>query len=208
MANSTVFSGVRVVWFGHSSVLLEADGMRIYLDPFVLPRGYPPADAILYSHGHHDHCVAAPSITTPRTILIGCNCKLPVRVIQVGGNEKVGSAIVEAVHAYNIGKPFHPRDSGAGYLIHFKTATVYFAGDTDVIPEMAGYDCDIALLPIGGTYTMDAKEAAQAVALIKPKVAIPMHYNYLSETRADPLVFKAAVDANPGNKTDVRILTP
>ena len=208
MANSTVFSGVRVVWFGHSSVLLEADGMRIYLDPFVLPRGYPPADAILYSHGHHDHCVAAPSITTPRTILIGNNCKLPVRVINIGGKEKVGSATVEAVHAYNIGKPFHPRDSGAGYLIHFKTATVYFAGDTDVIPEMAGFDCDIALLPIGGTYTMDAKEAAQAVALISPKVAIPMHYNYLSETRADPLVFKSAVDALPGNKTDVRILTP
>ena len=208
MANSTVFSGVRVVWFGHSSMMLEADGMKVYIDPFVLPRGYPPADVILYSHGHSDHCVAAPSITTSRTVLFGNNCKLPVRVINIGAKEKVGSIIIEAVHAYNIGKPFHPRDSGAGFLIHFKTATVYFAGDTDVIPEMDGFDCDIALLPIGGTYTMDAKEAAEAVARMKPKVAIPMHYNYLSETRADPLVFKAAVDATPGNKTDVRILTP
>ncbi|MFA5930155.1 MAG: MBL fold metallo-hydrolase [Candidatus Micrarchaeia archaeon] len=208
MANSTVFSGVRVVWFGHSSVLLEADGMRVYIDPFVLPRGYPPADIILYSHGHTDHCVAAPSITTSRTVLLGNHCKLPVRVIEIGGKEKVGSAVIEAVHAYNIGKPFHPRDSGAGFLIHFKAATVYFAGDTDVIPEMGGIDCDIALLPIGGTYTMDTKEAAEAVARIKPKVAIPIHYNYLTDTRADPLAFKSAVDAAPGNKCDVRILTP
>ena len=208
MANSTVFSGVRVVWFGHASVLLEADGMRIYIDPFVLPRGYPPADAILYSHGHTDHAVAAPSITTPRTILLGNNCNLPVRVIEIGAKEKVGSTIIEAVHAYNIGKPFHPRDKGAGFLIHFKTATVYFAGDTDVIPEMGGFDCDIALLPIGGTYTMGAKEAAVAVSRIRPKVAIPIHYNYLTETRADPLAFKSAVDALPGNRTDVRILAP
>ena len=120
----------------------------------------------------------------------------------------MGTAVVESVPAYNIGKPFHPRDKGAGFIIHFKTARVYFAGDTDVIPEMDGFDCDIALLPIGGTYTMDAKEAAIAVSRIKPKVAIPIHYNYLTDTRADPLLFKAAVDASPGNRTDVRILTP
>ena len=207
MVNSTVFSGVRVVWFGHSSVLLEADGMKIYIDPFVLPRGCAPADIILYSHGHRDHCVAAPSITTVRTVLMGNNCKLPVRVIQIGAKEKVGGAIIEAVHAYNTNKPFHPRDSGAGFLIRFKTATVYFAGDTDVIPEMDGYKCDIALLPIGGAYTMDAAEAAEAVSRICPKVAIPIHYNYLSDTRADPLAFKSAAAA-AAPKTDVRILAP
>jgi len=207
MVNSTVFSGVRVVWFGHSSVMLEADGMRIYIDPFVVPRGQPPADIILYSHGHSDHAAAAPSITTSRTVLIGNNCKLPVRVIGIGAREKAGSAIIQAVHAYNIGKPYHPRDSGAGFIIQFKTARVYFAGDTDVIPEMKDYKCDIALLPIGGTYTMDAKEAADAVEMIQPKVAIPIHYNYLADTRADPLAFKAAVEAKPGLKTDVRILS-
>ncbi|MFA6213682.1 MAG: MBL fold metallo-hydrolase [Candidatus Micrarchaeia archaeon] len=208
MASSTVFSGVKVVWFGHSSVMLEAYGIKIYIDPYVLPRGCPPADVILYSHGHFDHAAAAPSITTSRTVLLGNNCKLPVRIIQIGAKEKVGSATIEAVHAYNIGKPYHPRDSGAGFLLHFKTATVYFAGDTDLIPEMEAYKCDIALLPIGGTYTMDAKEAAQAVARIRPKVAIPIHYNYLSDTRADPLSFKSAVDATLENKTEVRVLAP
>jgi L-ascorbate metabolism protein UlaG (beta-lactamase superfamily) len=208
MANSTVFSGVRVVWFGHSSVMLEADGTRIYIDPYVLPRGCQPADVILYSHGHHDHCVAAPSITTSRTILIGNNCKLPARVIKIGGMEKIGGITIEAVHAYNIGKPFHPRDFGAGFIIRFKTASVYFAGDTDLIPEMGGYKCDIALLPIGGTYTMDAREAADAVLLIKPKLAVPMHFNYLSDTRADPSEFARLVEEKTERKTVVRVLVP
>ncbi len=208
MANSTIFSGVKVTWLGHSSFCLEADGMVFYIDPFILPRTAKPADAILYSHGHFDHCVAAPSITTSRTVLIGHGCKLPCRIIEIGAREKVGGAIIEAVHAYNIGKPFHPRDAGAGYIIRFKTASVYFAGDTDFIPEMKGCKCDIALVPIGGTYTMDATEAAEAIAAIMPKVAIPMHYGHLSDTKADPEQFRAAVEQKTGGKVDVRALTP
>ena len=208
MANSTIFSGVKVTWFGHSSFMLEADGLAIYLDPFVLPRGAKPADAILYTHGHFDHCVAAPSITTSRTVLLGHGCKLPCRVIEIGQREKVGGVVVEAVHAYNIGKPFHPRDAGAGYILRFKTASVYHAGDTDFIPEMKGLKCDIALLPIGGTYTMDAREAAQAVAAMMPKVAIPMHYNYLDDTRTDPELFRSEVERLTLGKTDARILAP
>lgn len=208
MANSTVFSGVRIVWFGHASVLVEADGKRVYIDPYVLPKGCPPADIILYSHGHYDHAVLAPSITKHSTVLIGYNCGLPVRLISIGQKENVGGVVIEAVHAYNIGKPYHPRDSGAGFIIRFKTASVYFAGDTDFIPEMKDYKCDIALLPIGGKYTMDAKSAAEAVAAIKPKVAIPIHYNYLLETKADPRQFKSLVESNPEIKTDVRILEP
>ena len=208
MANSTIFSGVKVTWLGHSSVMLEADGLVFYIDPFVLPRGAKMADAILYTHGHSDHCVAAPSITKSSTVLIGHGCRLPCRVIEIGGREKIGGVIVEAVHAYNIGKPFHPRDAGAGYIIRFKTASVYHAGDTDFIPEMKNYKCDIALLPIGGTYTMDAKEASDAVAVILPKVAIPIHYNYLADTHADPEFFKSLVAEKTQGKAEARILTP
>ena len=208
MANSTIFSGVKATWFGHSSFMLEGDGLAFYIDPFVLPRQPKPADAILYTHGHFDHCVAAPSITTSRTVLLGHGCKLPCRVIEIGQREKVGGVVVEAVHAYNIGKPFHPRDAGAGYILRFKTASVYHAGDTDFIPEMKGLKCDIALLPIGGTYTMDAREAAQAVAAMMPKVAIPMHYNYLDDTRTDPELFRSEVERLTLGKTDARILAP
>jgi L-ascorbate metabolism protein UlaG (beta-lactamase superfamily) len=208
MANSTIYSGVKVTWLGHSSVMLEADGLVFYIDPFVLPRGAKMADAILYSHGHFDHCVAAPSITKSSTVLIGHGCRLPCRVIEIGGKEKLGSVVVEAVHAYNIGKPFHPRDAGAGYVIRFRTASVYFAGDTDFIPEMKSIKCDIALLPIGGTYTMNALEAAEAAAAIMPKMAIPVHYNYLADLKADPEQFRAAVAEKAGGKVDVRILAP
>ncbi len=207
MANSTIYSGVKVTWLGHSSVMLEADGLVFYLDPFVLPRGAKMADAILYSHGHSDHCAAAPSITKASTVLIGHGCSLPCRMIEIGGREKIGGVIVEAVHAYNIGKPYHPCGAGAGYIIRFKSASVYFAGDTDFIPEMKSYKCDIALLPIGGIYTMDASEAAKAAAAIMPKIAIPIHYNYLTDLKVDPEKFRTLVAEQTGGRVDVRILS-
>ncbi|MEM2137928.1 MAG: MBL fold metallo-hydrolase [Candidatus Anstonellaceae archaeon] len=208
MQNSTIFSGVKVTLLGHASVLLEGDGVTIYVDPFVLPSGSKPADLILYTHGHFDHCAAAPSITTSRTIIIGHGCKIPGRVIEIGGREKAGGVVIEAVHAYNIGKQFHKKGEGAGYIVRFRTCGVYIAGDTDNIPEMRNYKCDIAIVPIGGTYTMNASEAADAIAAIGPKIAIPYHYNYLVETKADPQQFRSQVDAKTGGKVDVRILLP
>jgi len=207
MASSTVFSGVKVTYFGHASVLLEADGLAFYIDPFVLPKGCKTADAILYTHGHFDHAAPAPSITGSRTVAVGHNVKLPVRVIEIGAKEKIAGAVVEAVDAYNIGKPYHPKGQGAGFIIRFKACAVYIAGDTDFIPEMKNYKCDIAIVPIGGTYTMDAKEAADAIAAIMPKVAIPYHYNYLEDTKADPSLFRFLVQEKTGGKVDVRVLT-
>ncbi len=208
MASSTIFSGVKATWLGHASVMLEGDGLTIYADPFVLPKGAKPADVILYTHGHFDHCVAAPSITTSRTIVLGHGCKIPGRVLEIGSKEKAGGVVIEAVDAYNIGKQFHPKGAGAGFIIRFKTCGVYIAGDTDFIPEMKGYKCDIAMVPIGGTYTMNAVEAADAIAAISPKIAIPIHYNYLAETKADPEQFRSEVEKKTGGKVDVRVLEP
>ncbi len=207
MLNSTIFGGVKITWFGHASIMLEAAGLAIYVDPYVLPKGSKPADIILYTHGHFDHCVEAPSITTSKTVKMGHGCNLPVRIIQIGQKQKVGPVIVEAVDAYNIGKNFHPKGKGAGFILHFKSAKIYIAGDTDIIPEMKDYKCDVALVPIGGTYTMDAKQAADAIAQIMPKVAIPIHYNYLSDTRADPEEFKKAVEEKTKGQVMVKILT-
>ena len=120
------------------------------------------------------------------------------------------------MHAYNLSKPFHPKGEGAGYILTFNPCIggpvaspvrVYVAGDTDRIPEMAQYKCDIAILPVGGTYTMDMAEAAEAVADIKPKIVIPYHCNYLSELKVDLNLFKQMV-AEKAKGVDVRILTP
>ena len=208
MGNSTIFSGLKVTLFGHASVMLEADGLRFYIDPFVLPKSVEAADAILYTHGHFDHCVPAPSITNQNTISIGHGCKLPGRVIEIGGRENVKGAVVEAVHAYNISKPFHPKGSGAGYLVQFKSVRTYHAGDTDFIPEMKDIRCDLALLPIGGTYTMNVNEAVAAVEAINPKVVVPIHYNYLDGTSASPEEFRKLVVERMAGKVDVRILLP
>lgn len=216
--NTTVFAGVRITLFGHASVCLEFGGKYIYVDPYVIERGAKPADLILHTHSHPDHCAPAPSITTTNTLLIGKGCKHPGRPVQIGEKFSSVGAAIEVVDAYNVNKPFHPRGFGAGYIITFAAAPgspaaarppvrIYIAGDTDFIPEMSHFKCDVALLPIGGHYTMDANEAAQAVAAIKPKIVIPYHYNYLSETKADAAAFKQAVDALQTG-ADVRILTP
>ena len=73
---------------------------------------------------------------------------------------------------------------------------------------MKGLKCDIALVPIGGTYTMNSTEAADAIAAMMPKVAIPMHYGHLSDTKVDPEQFRVAVEQKTGGKVDVRILAP
>ena len=70
---------------------------------------------------------------------------------------------------------------------------VYFAGDTDFIPEMKSITCDIALLPISGTYVMTAEEAAEAVSAIKPKIVVPMHYASIVGTEGDAQRFKSLV---------------
>ena len=207
--NTTTVGGVRITCHGHSSVSFEYGGLVIYVDPYVLPRGAKPADLVLHTHGHFDHCVEAKSILKPGTTLIASpSCKHPGQSVSPGQSFKLGSITIQAVQAYNPSKQFHPRGTGVGYILAFGSSPpvrVYVAGDTDRIQEMAGYKCDVAILPIGGTYTMDMAEAASAVADIKPKVVVPYHYNYLSDLRIDPAEFKRLV-AQSSPSTDVRIL--
>ncbi len=107
--------------------------------------------------------------------------------VQPGEQVTVGDVAVESVPAYNVNKAYHPKEAGyLGFIVTIGGERLYFAGDTDHIPEMAGIECDVALLPIGGTYTMDIEEAAEAAAEIGARVTVPMH------TRsADPEAFRA-----------------
>ena len=98
---------------------------------------------------------------------------------------------VEAVSAYNPEKPFHPKANGwLGYVITIDKVAVYHTGDTDLIPEMKKVNCNIALLPVSGTYVMNAEEAAKAANLIEPDLAIPMHWGSLIGAHTDAETFK------------------
>ena len=96
----------------------------------------------------------------------------------------------ETVPAYNINKPFHPKENGwVGYIIEIKGIRYYIAGDTDITEENKDVECDVAFVPVGGTYTIDFKEAAQLINSIKPKIAVPTHYGSVVGTKRDATDF-------------------
>ena len=170
-------------WLGHDSFRIDQP-IVIYLDPWRLPPGSPAADLILVSHEHHDHCspedverVRKDSTTVIANHTTAANLSPPVTVLQVGESMEIRGVTVEAIPAYNIGKPFHRKTAGhLGFVITLGEERLYFTGDADYIPEMDDVVCDVALLPVSGKYVMTAEEAAQAAEVIQPKVAIPMHY--------------------------------
>jgi L-ascorbate metabolism protein UlaG (beta-lactamase superfamily) len=191
--------GIR--WLGQSAVLIQ-DSKTIYIDPFELNDGLPPADLILVTHDHFDHLSLADiaKISNASTVIVTVKAareKLPkaadVRIVKPGDTLTVAGVRIEAVPAYNIARQFHLKKVGyVGFIVRLPDRSIYHAGDTEFIPEMKTFKADVAFLPVGGTYTMDPNEAAKAADAINPKVAIPMHYGGIVGTPEDALAFKAA----------------
>jgi len=210
--SSFEYKDLKITWFNHASFLIEWRGERIFIDPFVLPEQDTgsgthepkPATVIIHTHDHYDHCVETPELMTPDTELLG-HCKHGQN--QAGDKLKIRDIGIEFVPAYNPEKRFHPKGSGTGVILSLGETRIYHAGDTELIPEMKNIKCDIALLPIGGTYTMDIKQASQAVEMIRPKIAVPMHYNYIEGTLADPHEFEKLVQGK-APESRVVILKP
>jgi L-ascorbate metabolism protein UlaG (beta-lactamase superfamily) len=172
-------------WLGHASFyVVSKKGTVVYFDPYQVKGGLPKADLILVSHDHFDHCSPADieKISKPGTVVVGPASivgKAPgsVRVLAAGGKLKVAEVAVSAVASYNLDKAFHPKANGnLGYIAELDGVRFYHAGDTDAVPEMKGVKADVAMLPVGGTYTMNAAQAAEAADAMAPKVAVPMHY--------------------------------
>ena len=178
-------------WLGHASFKITG-GKTIYIDPYQISGG-EKADIILITHDHFDHLsqediekvaqddtvfVAPPSVAKQ---LSG-----EVKTVNRGEKITVAGIDIEAVASYNIDKDFHPQSSdNVGYVLTIDGTRVYHAGDTDVIEEMKDIRADIALFPVGGTYTMTAKEAAEACKTVGPKVAVPMHWGSVVGSKDD-----------------------
>ncbi len=172
-----------IFWLGHDSFRLKGEKV-VYIDPWKLVAGAEKADVILVTHDHYDHLSqddiakiskADTIVVAPQTV----TSKLGGKPITVKPGDKITAAgvSIEVMPAYNANKKFHPKSAGhVGYIVILNGKRIYHSGDTDLIPEMAQIKCDIALLPVSGTYVMTAMEAAEAANTIKPALAIPMHY--------------------------------
>jgi L-ascorbate metabolism protein UlaG (beta-lactamase superfamily) len=175
-------------WLGHDSFRLEGPPV-IYFDPWKLRGRQPVADLVLVSHEHHDHCSPedVQKVSGPDTVVVAAATaaeRLPgARAVRPGDRLTVAGVEIEAVRAYNVNKfrspgmPFHPKEAEhVGFVVTVEGVRLYHTGDTDEIPEMADVACDVALLPVSGTYVMTVEEAVEAARTLKPQIVVPMHY--------------------------------
>ncbi len=201
------YQGLKITWLGHDSFKIK-NGKTVIVDPFKLRSSADKADILLISHEHFDHLSIddIKKVSSDKTVVVAaaaCKSQLSkmkfkdVKLVNPGARIKLDDVTVEAVPAYNLnkfrepGKAFHPREDGkVGYVLQMKGVRIYHAGDTDAIPEMKNIKADIALLPVSGTYVMDAQEAAEAAKMIGPKLAIPMHYGAIVGSETDAQKFK------------------
>jgi L-ascorbate metabolism protein UlaG (beta-lactamase superfamily) len=184
-------------WLGHDTFKITGEKI-IFTDPFKVKKA-ETADIILISHEHFDHCSPedVKKLQGPSTVVIAapsCAEKLSgnVKTVKRGDVIEIGGVRIEAVPAYNVDKKFHPKDAdGVGYIITVKDVRIYFAGDTDHIPEMKTFkNIGIAFLPVSGTYVMSAREAAKAALDIRPEIAVPMHYGRIIGTKMNAEMFE------------------
>ena len=186
----------------HSSIRINKE-KTIYIDPFKIEKNYNDADIVFITHDHYDHYSEEDidKVINENTIMIipeelltkllrkGINKNA---IITVEPNEKymVQGIKFETIPAYNTNKTFHPKENGwVGYSITLDDIRYYIAGDTDITEENRKVKCDVAFVPVGGTYTTDFKEAAQLINEIQPKIAVPIHYGSVVGTKQDATDF-------------------
>jgi len=193
-----------LTFIGHGSLIITFNGKIFHIDPFSKLADYsalPKADVILITHEHRDHLdpAAIEKIRTDKTSLIlteTCAKLIAGGLVMKNGDVRTIEGVkIEAVPAYNIihtretGEPFHPRGAGNGYILTFGDKRLYVAGDTESIPEMAGFkNIDIAFLPMNLPYTMTPEMTASAAKVIHPKILYPYHYGTTDTSKLTALL--------------------
>lgn len=187
-----------------SSVRVEADKI-IYFDPFKITSAANDADIIFITHEHSDHFSPddIQKVQKPNTFFVipksmentlkkaGYSNLIP---LAPGERTTVLDIPAEAVPAYNIMKPFHNKKNGwLGYIITIEGQRIYVAGDTDVTPEAKAVSCDIAIIPIGGTFTMNPGKAAAYINELRPRTVIPTHYGSIVGSADDGETFRKLI---------------
>lgn len=192
----------------HSSIRITGERMVIYVDPYQIDGQPQDADVILITHEHYDHFSpedidkvkkASTRLIVPQSMEKRVQGLVPVEgklhTIVPDGICESRKMVFKAIPAYNKLKPFHPKKNAwVGYLFEVDGVRIYVAGDTDFTEEAGRVKCDIALVPIGGKFTMDAKKAAELVNTIRPQVAIPTHYGTCVGDEKDAALFAACVE--------------
>ena len=202
--------GTTLQWLGHASFKMCHEDTVLYIDPWKLNDSPHDATLVLVSHSHYDHYspVDIANVSGPDTKLIA---SADVIAKEGAGEVITGGLMIElenvrltGVAAYNPNKDFHPKSNNwVGFVIEIGSKRLYYAGDTDLTEEIkALQNIDVALLPVGGTYTMDAAQAAEAVSHFKPKMAIPYHWGDIVGGRSDAEKFAKSA------KCETKILTP
>ena len=217
---------MKITFLGHAAFLLEADNLKGLIDPFIdgnpahkiKSKDLTGITHIFVTHGHSDHLGDTVSIAKRNGSVVVCNHEIGyylrtqgvnVSTMHIGGKKKMEFGTVKMTNALH-GSGIDTDDgllyggNPGGFVIEAGGKKVYHAGDTGLTLDMKLLECeniDVALLPVGGNFTMDVEDAVKAVDFIKPKIVVPMHYNTFSGIKADTDYFKKAVKG-----AEVRIL--
>ena len=203
-----MLEGIEVLY--HSSIRIEKEGHVIYFDPYGIKEEVNDADIIFCTHSHYDHFSEEDilKVKNEDTIIVA-TVDLEGKIKKLGFKDEqkilvlpkkkysIAGIMVETVPAYNVDKEFHKKEfDWVGYVITLDGNRYYVAGDTDVNDDNRLVKCDVAFLPVGGTYTMTATEAAGLANTIKPKIAVPTHYAGIVGEMVDAEEFEHMLNAS------------